>query len=260
MNLSKQPIDRPKISNPSIITVSYDQANKAIFNLASNEFWTKYEVVWSWQNNATGYPAPRIRFYEYPRRNTGDVSIALRGLTIYEENLYPDKYFWPDRISEQQDHINETYDSLGEGWNGVWTDSPTEFDSDDEKLPLEPIDVFLSHLLHVFKHNSAELLKRGTVHFLIEKYRDEEPYLVENVFPERVKPHILHQVMRRLLDDFISIKPLGRLLETLDANIDKASGIEELVYACKERFGDIDEYQFGDLFLGYCLELSQTNE
>lgn len=83
---------------------------------------------------------------------------------------------------------------------------------------------------------------------MVEKHKEQEPSLVEDVFPDRVKSHVLHQVMRRLLDDFISIKPLGRLLETLDEIVDQTVEIDELVDACKDRIGDIDEYQFKNFF------------
>lgn len=237
----------PKVMDtwkPSVLNVCYDQANKRIFDSDNDEFWTEYTATWKRHNKLIGFPLPHIDFYEYPHRESGEIEIKLRGLSIYQETLYSDMFFWPGRRSGNSGYIYEEYGSIDDEAEGLWTDKQDEFDLNDEDEPLKPMDVLFYHLRYIIRHNASELLMRGTVHYLVDNFKEHDPYLVDDIFPDRLKPHVLHQVLRRLLDNFISIRPLGRLLETIDENLDQAEGIDDVVDACEDEIGDISEFQF----------------
>jgi type III secretion protein V len=84
----------------------------------------------------------------------------------------------------------------------------------------------LSALLHA---HAAELLGLQDAQRLVDELAERAPALVHNVLPKPVALRLLCDVLRRLLREGVSIRPLGRILEALAGEAAAASDADVLV-------------------------------
>jgi flagellar biosynthesis protein FlhA len=79
----------------------------------------------------------------------------------------------------------------------------------------EPATVLATHLDETVKSHAHEILNREDVQQLLDRLRETSPSLVDEVVPNVVSAALLHRVLRDLLRERVSIRDLGRILETL---------------------------------------------
>ncbi len=89
--------------------------------------------------------------------------------------------------------------------------------------------VIVTHMAEVVRRNAARLLSRQDVQMLVEGLRYEEPLLANEVGTEHFPLSTLHAVLRGLLDDGVSIRDLGRIVESAATKARETRSLEHLV-------------------------------
>lgn len=74
--------------------------------------------------------------------------------------------------------------------------------------------VLTTHLSEVVKQQAPELLGRPEVQNLLDALKEQSPRLVEELVPNVVPINALQKVLQNLLRERVSIRDLGRILET----------------------------------------------
>lgn len=75
--------------------------------------------------------------------------------------------------------------------------------------------VFITHLSEVLKQQSAALLTRTETDKLLQRIRDQQPGLVEELIPTIVSVSDVQKILQNLLKEKVSIRNLEVVLETL---------------------------------------------
>ena len=78
--------------------------------------------------------------------------------------------------------------------------------------------VIVTHLADVVRNQAARLLQRQDVHMLVDGLRYDHPLLAKEVDDDVVPIGLLHEVLRSLLDEGISVRQLATIVEALSAN------------------------------------------
>ncbi|MBK95034.1 MAG: EscV/YscV/HrcV family type III secretion system export apparatus protein [Planctomycetaceae bacterium] len=81
--------------------------------------------------------------------------------------------------------------------------------------PLTPVEVLTIHLKDTVRKHAAELLTRDSAHELIEQLREFAPAAVEDLIPNTLSLGQVQQVLRNLLAEGVTIRPLAEILEAL---------------------------------------------
>ena len=81
--------------------------------------------------------------------------------------------------------------------------------------PLSPVEVLAIHLQDTVRMHADILLSRDATHQLVEQLRELAPTAVGELIPELLSLGQLQQVLRNLLSEKISIRPLAEILEAL---------------------------------------------
>jgi flagellar biosynthesis protein FlhA len=89
--------------------------------------------------------------------------------------------------------------------------------------------VIVTHMAEVVRRNAARLLSRQDVQLLVEGLRYEEPLLANEVGTEHFPLSTLHAVLRGLLDDGVSIRDIGRIVEACASKARETRSVELLV-------------------------------
>src|SRR5262249_8788968 len=82
---------------------------------------------------------------------------------------------------------------------------------------LEPPAAGVTHLAEVVRRHSDELLSGQQVHQLLDNLKQTSPKIVEELVPDVLKAHHVHQVLCSLLRERVPIRNLETILETLGA-------------------------------------------
>jgi flagellar biosynthesis protein FlhA len=80
---------------------------------------------------------------------------------------------------------------------------------------VEPAAVIATHLSETIRRNAAEILSRQDVADLVEQVRSSEPAVVTELIPDLAVVGQVHQALRQLLDEGLSIRDLPAILEAL---------------------------------------------
>jgi len=97
--------------------------------------------------------------------------------------------------------------------------------------------VLVTHLAEVVRTNAPTLLSRQDVQRLVEGLRYDEPVLANEVGTEHLPLGLLHEVLRGLLRDRVSIRDLGPIVEAVAARAAETRHVEHLVAAARVAVG-----------------------
>ncbi len=78
--------------------------------------------------------------------------------------------------------------------------------------------VIVTHLSDVVRNNAARLLQRQDVHLLVDGLRYDHPLLAKEVDDDVVPVGTLHEVLRALLDEGVSIRQLSTIIDVLSTH------------------------------------------
>ena len=80
---------------------------------------------------------------------------------------------------------------------------------------VDPATVITTHIKETIKRNAAELLGRQEVQTLLDKFKETNPKVIEELIPNLMNLGKVQKVLQNLLKEQISIRDLRTILETL---------------------------------------------
>ena len=97
--------------------------------------------------------------------------------------------------------------------------------------------VFITHLSEVLKQQSAMLLTRTETDRLLQRVRDQQPGLVEELVPTIVSISDIQKILQNLLREKVSIRNLELVLETLDDVGRSSKDLRYLTEVVRQKLG-----------------------
>ncbi|HSK21947.1 MAG TPA: flagellar biosynthesis protein FlhA [Egicoccus sp.] len=97
--------------------------------------------------------------------------------------------------------------------------------------------VVVTHLAEIGRRHAGELLSRQQVQQLVESLRYDEPLLADEVGTETLPMALLHDVLRELLNERVSIRDLGRIVEAVSGRARDTRSLDQLVSAARVAIG-----------------------
>ena len=97
--------------------------------------------------------------------------------------------------------------------------------------------VVVTHLAEVVRSNAGSLLSRQDVQTLVDGLRYDEPILANEVGSDQLPLGLAHSVLRRLLDERVSVRDLGPILEAVANRAAETRSVEHLAAAARVSVG-----------------------
>jgi flagellar biosynthesis protein FlhA len=97
--------------------------------------------------------------------------------------------------------------------------------------------VVVTHLAEVVRQHASDLLSRQQVQQLVEGLRMDEPLLANEVGGDLLSMGLLHEVLRGLLEERVSIRDLPRIVEVLTLKARETQNATLLVSAARVPLG-----------------------
>lgn len=143
------------------------------------------------------------------------------------------------------------------GLPAVWIeDGEKELARASRYTLVDSTTVFITHLSEVLKQQSALLLTRSETDRLLQRVRDQQPGLVEELVPTIVSISDIQKILQNLLREKVSIRNLELVLETLADAGRNSKDLAYLTEVVRQKLGPaICQSLLGDLSALHVLTL-----
>ena len=177
-----------------------------------------------------GFIVPPIRIRDNLQIGQNEYLILIKGSKIASGEIFPDKLLAmnPEGNLDKVEGIVTKEPTFG--LEAKWIDKSMRERGEMEGYTIvEPETVIITHLSEVIKNNAHELLGRQEVQELIDKIREKNPKLVDDLIPSVLDLGTVHMVLQNLLKERVSIRNLRYILEVLAAYGTKHKRVDDLV-------------------------------
>ena len=166
-----------------------------------------------------GMVFPSVRMRDNQHINPNQYVIKIEGEVVAQAEVLMDHYLALDSGSVM--HEVDGIDTIEPAFN-----IPAKWISEQDKLRAEvagytlidPTSVIITHLSEIIKSHAHELLSRQDVKTMLDKLKQTNPVIVDDIVPNIVTPAYLQKVLCLLLKEGIPIRDLQTILETIADN------------------------------------------
>jgi len=112
---------------------------------------------------------------------------------------------------------------------------------------VEPPTVIITHLTEILRRHAAEMLDRGQVKELVDGISERYPKVIDDIIPSQVSLGLLQHVLKALLSEWVPIRDLLLIIETLADGMSEQRDVVLLVEMVRYRLGRtiVQRYQDG---------------
>lgn len=164
----------------------------------------------------SGMVLPRVRFREAPLLGANAYELHVFGVLAGRGEIMTERTLAIHAGGEQRPVKGIETREPTYGLPAIWVeDSEKEIARAARYTLVDPTTVFITHLSEVLKQQSAMLLTRTETEKLLQRIRDDQPGLVEELVPTIVSLSDVQKILQNLLKEKVSIRNLEVILETL---------------------------------------------
>ena len=166
-----------------------------------------------------GMVFPSVRMTDNQHINPNQYVIKIKGEVVAQAEILMDHYLALDsgNVTKEIDGI----DTVEPAFN-----IPAKWISEQNKLRAEiagytlidPTSVIITHLSEIIKNYAHELLSRQDVKTMLDKLKQTNPAIVDDIVPNVVSPAYLQKVLCLLLKESVPKRDLQTILETISDN------------------------------------------
>lgn len=166
-----------------------------------------------------GMVFPSVRMRDNQHINPNQYVIKIKGEVVAQAEVLIDHYLALDSGSVMREV--DGIDTIEPAFN-----IPAKWIAEQDKLRAEvagytlidPTSVIITHLSEIIKAHAHELLSRQDVKTMLDKLKQTNPVIVDDIVPGIVTPAYLQKVLCLLLKEGIPIRDLQTILETIADN------------------------------------------
>lgn len=189
-----------------------------------------------------GFVIPAVATSDDATLQAGDYRIALYGVEVGRGRALPDAVLaLPDPTRGDDLSLAGMGERVVEpvfGLVGYWVPEGSRAAAAATGATIVPCSAALvTHLAETVRRYAPELLTRQQVADLVDALRAEQPLLANEIGNDRVPMTLLHQVMRTLLAERVSVRDLPRIIDTLSVSVGLVHGVEALADECRATLG-----------------------
>ena len=189
-----------------------------------------------------GFVMPQVVTTDDPTLPAGEYRIAMYGVDVGQGRAPSDSVLaLPDPTTGDDLRLANIGERVVEpvfGLIGYWVPESERATAAASGATLVPRSAaVVTHLAEIARRYAPDLLSRQQVADLVEMLRSDQPLLANEIGNDRVPLTALHQVLRSLLSERVSIKDLPRIVETLSVAAPQTSNVDVLADECRAVLG-----------------------
>lgn len=162
-----------------------------------------------------GFLMPQVRIRDNLHLQPEQYQILLKGISIGEGNIKPDKFLAMDSGMATGEIEGEPTKEPAFGLDAIWILPDQKEDAIiNGYTVVDPATVISTHMSELVKRNAEDLLTRQEVQTLIEKIKTDFPVIVDDV-QKVASIGLIQRILKALLHEKIPLKDMLTILETI---------------------------------------------
>lgn len=162
-----------------------------------------------------GFLMPKIRIRDNLKLKPNEYSFKLKGISVANSEVYPDKYLAMDSgfVTQEIEGIATKEPAFNS--DALWIDANLKDEATlNGYIVIDPASVISTHMNELIKTHASELLTRQEVRNLLDKIKNDYPIIVESALAV-VPENLIQKVLKDLLKHQIPIKDMLTILESI---------------------------------------------
>ncbi len=162
-----------------------------------------------------GFLMPQVRIRDNLHLEPQQYQILLKGVSIGEGTIMPDKFLAMDSGMATGEITGEATKEPAFGLDALWIHPEQKEDAIiNGYTVVDPATVISTHMSELIKRNAEELLTRQEVQTLIDKIKDDFPVIVDDLL-KVASIGLVQRILKALLHEKIPLKDMLSILETI---------------------------------------------
>jgi flagellar biosynthesis protein FlhA len=210
----------------------------SVVNQADSLFMERIAAFRKQHAQEFGLVLPRVRFKDAVRLGADKYEIHLDGVVSARGEARADKLLAIHPTGETRSIAGEITRDPTYGLPALWIDEAQRAAATQGKFTLvDAPTVFMTHLTEVLRRESAALLTRAETEKLLNRVRQSQAGLVEDLIPTVLLVNDVQKVLQNLLREKVSIRHIEAILETLADAGRQTKDANALTEAVRHRLG-----------------------
>ena len=185
-----------------------------------------------------GFVLPPVHIKDNLQLGVGDYRVYIRGAEIGRGEIRPRQLLalGADHAAAKLEGIPTEEPAFG--MPALWV-SPAKRQQAEMAgyTVVDPSTVIVTHISELLHHHAHEIMDRGMVRDMLGALSERHPQLVDELVPSIVPLGLLQQVLKQLLAEWVPIRDLLLILETLADISGSQQGVEALTERVRARLG-----------------------
>ncbi len=162
-----------------------------------------------------GFLMPQVRIRDNLHLEPQQYQIMLKGISIGEGKIVPDKFLAMDSGMATGEIQGEATKEPAFGLDAIWIFPDQKEDAIiNGYTVVDPSTVISTHMSELIKKNAEDLLTRQEVQVLIDKIKVDFPVIVDDVL-KVASIGLIQRVLKALLHEKIPLKDMLTIMETI---------------------------------------------
>ena len=162
-----------------------------------------------------GFLMPQVRIRDNLHLQPQQYQILLKGVSIGEGEIMPDKFLAMDSGMATGEIKGEATKEPAFGLDALWITPEQKEDAIiNGYTVVDPATVISTHMSELIKKNAEDLLTRQEVQTLIDKIKTDFPVIIDDV-QKVANIGLIQRVLKALLHEKIPLKDMLTILETI---------------------------------------------
>jgi len=185
-----------------------------------------------------GFVLPPVHIKDNLQLGVGEYHLQVRGSEVARGDIRPRQLMALEGQVSGPALEGEATQEPAFGLPALWIDQDKRQQAElSGYTVVEPATVIVTHITEILRKYSFEMMDRVQVQSLLDALAERHPKIIEDIVPGIVSIGTLQNVMQRLLAEWVPIRDLMVILETLADNHEHARDISYLVERVRERLG-----------------------
>lgn len=190
---------------------------------------------------------PPIRVRENFELDPESYQIFIAGRPVGQSRLRPDKKL---AIPPENCQVNLPGEDTREPafkLPALWIEPALSHQAETHGYTVvDPAGVLMTHLGELLKRYGHELITRETLKSMLDRVKEFAPTIVDELKSESVRSALLHQVVRQLAADSVSLADFSLILEAIANHAGTSKTADELTDAVRMELGQVICQRFQD--------------
>ncbi|MFA5454400.1 MAG: flagellar biosynthesis protein FlhA [Sulfurimonas sp.] len=162
-----------------------------------------------------GFLMPQVRIRDNLHLQPQQYQILLKGISIGEGKIMPDKFLAMDSGMATGDIKGEPTKEPAFGLDAMWISPDQKEDAIiNGYTVVDPATVISTHMSELVKKNAEDLLTRQEVQTLVTKIKADFPVIIDDV-QKVASIGLIQRILKALLHEKIPLKDMLTILETI---------------------------------------------